>query len=61
MSETNLFGEAIALDEERKKPAPATKTASPAKLLRARRNQVLLMPTEDTSITTTSRRWRQRA
>jgi len=46
MSETNLFGEVINLDEARKKPVPVTKTASPAKLLLARRNQVLLMPTD---------------
>lgn len=46
MSESNLFGEAINQDEAKKQRVPATKTASPAKLLRARRNQVLLTPTD---------------
>ncbi|KAF0245403.1 MAG: hypothetical protein FD180_1626 [Planctomycetota bacterium] len=58
MSETNLFGEAINLDEARKKPVPVTKTASPAKLLLARRNQVLLMPTDLESLLLDLRRSR---
>ena len=46
MGEANLFGEAITQDEARKKPVPAAKLAGPSKLLRAERNQVLLMPTD---------------
>lgn len=46
MSETNLFGETIAEDEAKKTTVRAVKPAGPAKLLRAERNQVLLMPTD---------------
>jgi len=46
MSETSLFGEAIAQDEARKKAIPAAQPAGKAKLLRAERNQILLMPTD---------------
>ena len=46
MDEANLFGEAIAPEEVRKKTVGAAKPAGPAKLLRAQRNQVLLMPTD---------------
>ena len=41
MDEANLFGEAIAPEEVRKKTVGAGKPAGPAKLLRAQRNQVL--------------------
>jgi transposase len=46
MGEANLFGEAIAQDEARKNAVPAVKPAGKAKLLRAERNQILLMPTD---------------
>ena len=46
MDEANLFGEAIAPLEVRKKTVGAGKPSGPAKLLRAQRNQVLLMPTD---------------
>ena len=46
MSETNLFGEAIAQDESKSKTTRPAKPGGPAKLLRAQRNQVLLTPTD---------------
>lgn len=46
MCEANLFGEAITRDEGKKKTAGAAKPTGPAKLLRAERNQILLMPTD---------------
>lgn len=46
MSETNLFGEAIAQDESKSKTIRPAKPGGPAKLLRAQRNQVLLTPTD---------------
>lgn len=46
MRETSLFGEATDQDETSRKAVRSTKPSGPAKLLRAERNQILLMPTD---------------
>ena len=46
MSKVDLFGETEGPDRVRKPPSNPVKAPGPAELLRAARNQVLLMPTD---------------